>query len=179
MLSGALDVAISDDILAELYSKLIINSCITTLGALSGETLGWMLGRRLYRCIFIEIIREAMAAAGAAGITVPPYGGRLDYSTFLDGDGTLGALRRHLVLRVMGAKYRRLKSSSLQSLQRGRPTEVDYFNGYIARTARAHGTTAPLNERLTSMVHEIETGTRTIQPSNITDALLSGLPRRG
>lgn len=179
MLSGALEVRISEDILAELYSKLIINSCITTLGALSGETLGWMLGRRLYRRIFIEIIREAMAAAGAAGITVPPYGGRLDYLTFLQGDGWLGALRRHLVLRVMGAKYRRLKSSSLQSLQRGRPTEVDYFNGYIARTARAHGTAAPLNERLTNMVHEIEAGKRTIQSSNITDAVLSGLPRRG
>ena len=178
LLSGALHVTTSDDILAELYSKLIINSCITTLGALSGRTLGWMVGRRLYRSAFIGIMREAMAAADAAGIRVPPYGDRLDYSSFLMGDGPLDGVRRHLVLRVMGAKYRRLKSSGLQSLERGRPTEVDYFNGYIARTARQHGRAAPLNERLTAMVHEIEARTRTISAGNITREMLSDFPPR-
>jgi 2-dehydropantoate 2-reductase len=178
MLSEALEVTISDDILADLYSKLIVNSCITTLGALSGRTLGWMLGRRLYRSTFIGIMREAMAAADAARIRVPPYGGRLDYYSFLEGDGPLHSLRRHLILRLMGVKYRRLKSSSLQSLERGRPTEVDYFNGYIARTAREHGTAAPLNERLTRMVHEVEARTRTIHPDTITRELRPDLPLR-
>jgi 2-dehydropantoate 2-reductase len=171
LLSLAFPTTISDDIYADLYSKVIINSCITTLGALSGMTLGRMLGRRLYRSVFIGIIREAMAAADAAGIKVPPYAGRLDYYGFLK--GTLGSLRRHVILLLMGAKYRRLKSSSLQSLERGRLTEVDYFNGAISRTARAHGVETPLNDRLTHMVHEIETGTRTITPENIRVLLLT------
>jgi hypothetical protein len=50
-------------------------------------TLGMMLGRRLYRSVFIGIIREAMAAADAAGIRVPPYAGKLDYYGFLTGRG--------------------------------------------------------------------------------------------
>ncbi len=166
LLTAAFPVKISTDILADLYSKLIINSCITTLGAISGRTLGWMLARRSYRTVFIDIMREGMAAARAAGIKVPPYAGRLDYDAFLRGDGALDGIRRHLFIRMMGVKYRRLKSSSLQSLERGRRTEVDSFNGYIVKTARAHGLSAPLNEKLVRMVHEIEAGTRLISPSN-------------
>ncbi len=172
LLSTVFPVTVSRDIFADLYSKLIINSCITTLGAISGMTLGWMLRRRLYRSVFINVIREAMAAAQAAAITVPPYAGRLDYYAFLKGISPLDGLRRHLVLRLMGLKYRRLKSSSLQSLERGKPTEVDYFNGAIVRTARGHGIATPLNERLTAMVHEIEARTRPIQPGNFTRAML-------
>ena len=166
VLAPAFPVKISSDILADLYSKLIINSCITTLGAISGRTLGWMLARRAYRAWFIDIMREGMAAARAAGIRVPPYAGRLDYDAFLRGDAPLDGVRRHLFIRMMGVKYRRLKSSSLQSLERGRRTEVDSFNGYIVKTARAHGLSAPVNERLVRMVHEIEAGTRVISPSN-------------
>jgi len=53
----------------------------------------------------------------------------------LKGDNILADIRRHLVIMVIGFKYRRLKSSSLQSLERGKLTEVDYFNGYIVRNA--------------------------------------------
>jgi 2-dehydropantoate 2-reductase len=167
LVSLAFPTMITEDILASLYSKLIINSCITTLGALSGRTLGWMLRRRAYRTVFITIMREAMAVARVARIAVPPYAGRLDYEAFLRGEGMLADMRRHLVLRVMGMKYRRLKSSSLQSLERGRPTEVDSFNGYVVQRARALGVAAPLNERLTAMVHEIEKGRRRIEPANM------------
>lgn len=177
LLSPAFPVTVSGDILADLYSKLLVNSCITTLGAISGRTLGWMLGRRLYRAVFIGIIREGMAAADAAGIKVPPYAGRLDYYSFLKGGGVTDNLRRHLFIRLMGVKYRRLKSSSLQSLERGKPTEVDYFNGYIIRTAQARGVRTPLNERLTAMVHEIEAGKRRISPESFTPSLLEGVGR--
>ena len=67
-LGAAFPTTISTDILADLYSKLIVNSCVTSLGALSGRTLGWMLAKRRYRIAFIGIIREAMAVADALGI---------------------------------------------------------------------------------------------------------------
>jgi 2-dehydropantoate 2-reductase len=147
--------------------RLIINSCITTLGALSGMTLGRMLLRGSYRRLFIDVIREGVAAAEAAGLRIPAYGGKLDYHSFVKGAGALADLRRHAVLCVMGLKYRRLKSSSLQSLERGRKTEVDFFNGYIVRAAAARGVAAPVNEALTRMVHELEAGARRIGPHNV------------
>jgi 2-dehydropantoate 2-reductase len=170
-LDAAFPTSISPDILADLYSKLIINSCITSLGALSGRTLGWMLSRRRYRNVFVGIIREAVAVADALGVRVPAYAGKLDYYRFLRGRGLLAGLRRHLLIRLMGVKYRRLKSSSLQSLERGRPTEVDWFNGWIGRKGRARGVLTPLNDRLTAMIHEIESGRRSIGPRNLEEPL--------
>jgi 2-dehydropantoate 2-reductase len=63
-------------------------------------------------------------------------------------------------------KYRKLKSSSLQSLERGRKTEVENYNGYIAAKGRELGIDTPVNEKLTCMVREIEQGKRKIDPEN-------------
>jgi 2-dehydropantoate 2-reductase len=56
-----------------LYSKLIVNSCITSLGAICGLRLGEMMKRRQARKIFLAIIAEAMAVAHAMNLSVPPF----------------------------------------------------------------------------------------------------------
>ena len=157
------------DIYAHLYSKLIVNSCITSLGAVSGLLLGKMLARRDCRDFFIQIIREAMDVAKAIGVTVPAYKGQLDYYRFLSGNGVIPNLRRHIFLRLFGLKYRRLKSSSLQSLERGARTEIDYFNGYIERKAKKTAVSVPMNSRVTSMIKEIEAGKRRIAAENLSE----------
>ena len=168
-LDAVFPVRIARDIYAELYSKLIINSCITSLGAVSGLLLGPMMGRRDCRALFIRIITEAMDVAKAIGLTVPAYKGQFDYYTFLSGEGAIAGIRRSIFLRVFGSKYRRLKSSSLQSLERGGRTEIDYFNGYLVRKAVEAGVAVPLNARITAMIKEIEAGTRPISPANLAE----------
>jgi 2-dehydropantoate 2-reductase len=167
VLESAFPARIVDDIFDQLYSKLIINSCITSVGALCGLTLGRMMGRRDARSIFIAVMREAVATADALGIRVPPYGGRLDYYRFLDGSGLAAGIRRHVFLILFGFAYRRLTSSSLQSLRRGRRTEIENFNGYISRRAVEKGVAAPVNDRIVALVKEIEEGKRRIAPENL------------
>ena len=101
--------------MGHLYSKLIINSCISSLGAICGLYLGKMLGIRKIRNIFIEIIREAVEVSDRMGIRIEVFGGRLDFRKFISGNGFVANLKRHLMIRFIGFKYRRLKSSSLQS----------------------------------------------------------------
>jgi 2-dehydropantoate 2-reductase len=168
-LDSVFPTQIVQDIYAHLYSKLIINSCITTLGAVSGLLLGKMLARRDCRDYFIQIIREAIEVAKAIGVTVPAYKGQLDYYAFLSGNGAIPSLRRHIFLRLFGLKYRRLKSSSLQSLERGGRTEIDYFNGYIERRAREAAVFVPMNSWVTSMIKEIEAGKRHIAAENLSE----------
>jgi 2-dehydropantoate 2-reductase len=170
ILSSVRPAVISANIMGHLYAKLVINSCITTLGAVSGLYLGRMLASRKVRVIFIGIIREAMAVAGAMGLKVEPHA-RLDFASFLKGKGSLGNLKRHLLIRLIGFKYRKLKSSSLQSLERGERTEIDFLNGYIARKGRELGILTPLNSRLVAIVKEIEAGTRTIGMANFDEPL--------
>ena len=171
-LSAVTPTLVSDSIYAELYSKLIVNSCITSLGAICGLRLGEMLKKKQARLIFIAIIREAMNVAHALKLNVPPFGGKLDYEKLMHGDGVLDTLRRHVMILVVGLKFRRLKSSSLQSLERGRPTEIDYFNGFIAKKGGEVGVDCPVNSRLTVMIKEIEGDKRSIKVENLYDAEL-------
>ncbi len=172
-LSAVVPARISDDIYAELYSKLIVNACITALGAVCGLYLGEMMQRKDARRIFLGVIAEAVRVADAMGLTIPPYGGKLDYHKLMQGSGAVDRLRRHLTIRVVGMKYSKLKSSSLQSLERGRPTEIQYFNGYIVHKGAEVGVACPINARLTKMVEEIEHGKRHITTENLSDIQLT------
>ena len=125
-----------------------------------------MLSVKKIRKIFIEIIREAVTLADKMDIKIEVFGGRLDFRKFISGDSLLSDFRRHLMIRIIGFKYRRLKSSSLQSFERGKPTEVDFLNGYIVRNAEKLGVDVPVNSAILSMIHEIEQGKRKVSPDN-------------
>jgi 2-dehydropantoate 2-reductase len=166
ILSDVVDTRISDKILPELYSKLIINAGITTLGAVCGLYLGKMLSRRSIRSLFIKIVREAILVAGAMGIRVPPgASGKLDFYKLI-APGPLSEFNSHLLIWIIGIKYRKLKSSGLQDMERGRRTEVDNYNGYIAARGKELGVATPINDQLNRMVKEIEKGDREITPLN-------------
>ena len=173
MLDLVYPTRLSNNIMGELFSKLIVNSFINSLGVIGGVRLGQLLTDKRARNIFIELMREAMAVAAAMKITVEPGGGgKLDYYTFLKGDGVLDDLKRHLTIRLIGFKYRKIKSSSLQSIERGRRTEIDFLNGYICDRGRDFNVSTPVNDAVRAMVLEIEEGKRKITLDNINELLL-------
>jgi 2-dehydropantoate 2-reductase len=139
------------------------------MGVTSGLTLGEMMKRKLARNIFLGIIREAVAVANAMNLKLPLYGGKLDYYKLADGSSGFARFRNHLLIRIVGLKYRRLKSSSLQSLQRGKPTEIDYFNGYIAQKGAVLNVPTPVNTAIVEIVKQIEAGKRKPEPGNFED----------
>ncbi len=163
---------ISDNILGSLYAKLIINSCITSVGGVCGLYLGEMLKHAKVRRIFFGIMSEAMAVATAMDITVETYGGRLNYYDFLEKKGLLADLKRTIFLRMMGLKFRRLKSSTLQSLERRQKTEIDFLTGYITSNGQTNNIPTPVNSQVKRMIHEIEAGKRTISPANLDEIVL-------
>ncbi len=167
MLNSVFPVSISSNMRGYLYSKLIINSAITSLGLISGMTLGQMLKKRGIRKLFIRIMKEAMGVAAAMGLRVEPYTGKLDYTLFLDDSQLIQRLRQHLIIRIIGYKYRRLHSSAQQSLERGRPTEIPWLNGYIVRNAEKYGVQASLNGAVIRATEEIASGQRKWGPESI------------
>jgi 2-dehydropantoate 2-reductase len=169
VLSSVVPVRVTDNILGHKYSKLIINSCITTLGAVCGLYLGKMLMIKKVRKIFIEIIREAVDVAEKMNIKIEVFAGKLDFKKFLRGNDPVSDLRRHMILMFIGYKYRRLKSSGLQSLQRGKQTEIDFLNGYITRNGELWGVSMPVNVFIVNMIHQIEKKERKITVANFDD----------
>jgi len=57
---------------------------------------------------------------------------------------------------MSGLSKEPLYGSILQSIKRGRPSEIDYLNGEFVRIAAAGGSNAGLNETLVRLVHDVE-----------------------
>jgi len=173
MLEKICKVKISTNIHGALFSKLIINSCITTLGAVCGLYLGEMLNLSIARTIFLQIFTEAVEVAKASQINLEKIAGKIDPYKFaltskeLNNSFSFSLLKKHLMIQLIGIKYRRLKSSSLQSLERGKPTEIDFLNGYIVEKARKFNIPVPINEKLVAMVKAIEAGKMKIERENL------------
>ncbi|PJF23238.1 MAG: 2-dehydropantoate 2-reductase [Phototrophicales bacterium] len=164
-------VVVTTNIRGALWSKLAINCTITTIGALTGDTLGVMLQDKRMRRAFLRAYSEVIDTAEASGVTleriatnpkllyVPPNAGQLTWWI------------KDLLVRFVGRKYGKLKSSSLQSLERGRKTEIDYLNGYVVEQAKRVNVPTPVNAALVQMIKQIEAGERPIQRANLDDLL--------
>lgn len=175
VLDAAGPTTVSTNIYGVLWSKLAINSTITSLGALSGQHLGTMLRRGDVRRLGLAVIGEAVDVARASGIRLEPVGGTLDLQRIYlpperrAGGWGLDLLPKHAIMLVVGLKFRKLKSSMLQSLERGRRPEIDFMNGYVAARGREAGVPTPVNAALAAMVREIEAGVRPITPANLAE----------
>jgi 2-dehydropantoate 2-reductase len=152
LLADCAPVQASPNMLGVKWTKLLINSCISTLGVVTGQDLGVLLRDRHAQEAFLAIVEEGYAAGKADGVRFEAVSG------FRPGMFAAPVPGRGILLAILARKYRRHRSSSLQSLQRGRRTEVDFLNGHIAATARRHGLSAPVNTALIGVVHRIEQG---------------------
>lgn len=154
-----------------IFSKLVINSGVTTLGAISGQKIGALVTNKRMRNIFIQLVREAITVANRLNFEIPDFSGKINYYQLVKGKNVFHRLRRHFILQYVGIRYRKIKSSGLQSLERGEKTEVDSLNGYIINKGHELGIDLPINELLLKMVHEIERGEREISPKNFNHPL--------
>jgi 2-dehydropantoate 2-reductase len=167
----------SNNIYGILWSKLTINCATSASGAVTGQLLGEMLRRRAGRRLALAITSEVVDVAEAHGISLEPVGGTLDvHYLYLPPERRAGGVGldlvfKHAIMLVVGSKFRRLKSSMLQSIERGRRAEIDFLNGYVVERGREKGVPTPFNAALTAMVREIEAGTRAISPDNLEELL--------
>jgi 2-dehydropantoate 2-reductase len=172
LLAAAERVRVSTNIAGTLWSKLIINSATSTLGAVTGLTLGAMLRVARVRRVARRLVAESIRVADAEGVRLEPFGGWVDlrWIAWREGGGLAARLhnaRGGAVLLAAASRYRRLRSVMLQDLERGRPTEVDEFNGVLVARGAARGVPTPLNAALVDMVHEIERGLRASRLENL------------
>jgi 2-dehydropantoate 2-reductase len=172
-LDAVAPTTVSTNIYGVLWSKLSINCTITALGAVTGQLLGEMLRRGDVRHLGLAIVSEVIDVAAAHGINLEPVGGTLDvHRLYLPPERRargfgLDLLGKHTIMFVVGLRFRRLKSSMLQSIERGRRPEIDFLNGYVVEKGQEKGVATPLNAALTSLIREIEAGTRTTSPNNL------------
>jgi 2-dehydropantoate 2-reductase len=73
----------------------------------------------------------------------------------VSGPASPSLLAKHAVLLAVGAKYRRLRSSMLLAIERGREPAVDFLNGEVVRRGDELGVAVPLNRRVQDCIGAI------------------------
>jgi 2-dehydropantoate 2-reductase len=72
--------------------------------------------------------------------------------------GSPSLLAKHALLVAVGFRYRRMKSSMLSAIERGRTPAVEFLNGEVVDRARLHKIPVPVNDRIREAVWEISKG---------------------
>lgn len=142
-IAAALDAAgapttVSARALDALWGKLIMNCAYNALSALTQLPYGRLVQGEGVVASMTDVVRECVAVAEAAGVSVPP-----------DIFDTVMAL---------SATMADQRSSTAQDLARGRPSEIDHLNGYVVRKGAALGVATPANRMLHTLVKLAEQG---------------------
>jgi 2-dehydropantoate 2-reductase len=136
--TAGLETRVSPDIRATLWDKLLVNVATGALAAITGLNYGQLYSLPELREVALAAVAEAMAVARAAGVTFSMEDPLEAWSLAAEG---------------LAPDFR---TSMLQSLERGSPTEIDFINGAVVRQGGRHGIATPVNACLVACVKGLE-----------------------
>lgn len=155
------ETILTDNLAGARWSKLAINCTITSLGALGGERLGVLLRHRFIRRLALEIMTEVVLVARASGVRLQKVSGTLDLDWIALSDADRASafspslFAKHTILLAVGARFRKMRSSMLSAIERGRPPAVDFLNGEIVSRGLSLGIATPINAAIQAEVHAL------------------------
>lgn len=162
LLSETVPTTWSDNVRNEKFSKLLINLSVATFGAISGMTLGEMLQRKITRIAFLTVLTEGAKIADLKGIELQKLNNlNLNFLSLKKEElrgFSFKHFLQHMIIKIIRRKYKDLRASGLQSIERGKKTEVDFLSGYIVAEGEKFGVETPLNKYVQETIQAIEQG---------------------
>jgi 2-dehydropantoate 2-reductase len=134
--AAGIPTTVSDQVKAALWGKLLINCAYNALSAVSQIPYGPMIAVDGVSEVMTDVVLECVAVARACGVAIADP----DLETIF------------AIAHAMPNQF----SSTAQDMARGKPTEIDYLNGYIVRKGRELGIPTPANRALYTMVKLLE-----------------------
>ena len=155
LLSPPLDLTVIDNFEGAQWSKLVVNQ-INALPAITGLSAQDVIADRRLRRIVVASMRENVRAGLASGVRFGAVSGlsHARLRLFADAPHGLAQVIPLLMKRRMGDVPN--PGSTLQSIQRGQLSEIDYLNGAVVAAGAAVGVPTPVNAALVALVHEVE-----------------------
>jgi 2-dehydropantoate 2-reductase len=155
-LNLAVPARVTDNIQGAHWLKLIIN-LNNALPAITNQTMDAIYANASLRNLAVRLMREGLLVINRARIRLESLPEVSVVLTKLVNWMPLG-----IAGRIAGVKVRRLTTqwplwgSTLQSIQRGRRTEIDYLNGEVVKLGKRFGEATPLNAKMVELVHRVE-----------------------
>jgi len=134
--AAGVPVQISDNVVGELWGKLILNCAFNAMSAITQLPYGRLIRGEGVEDAMRDVVAECLAVAAGLGVTVP-------------GDAWEAVQR---IARTMPTQL----SSTAQDLARGKPSEIDHLNGLVMRKGRDLGIATPANRLLHALVKLLE-----------------------
>jgi 2-dehydropantoate 2-reductase len=134
---GGIPCRISSNIEGELWVKLLCNCALNAISALGQARYGQIAESDDAGQVMQAVVEEVLSVARAARVTLPN----------IDDTKSGMAAAMEIATQMAGAL-----SSTAQDLNRGRPTEIDSLNGYVARRGAELGVAVPVNHALFTLV---------------------------
>ena len=168
-LSRAINVRVTLNLQGAVWSKLLLNCSVTTIGAIAGLTMRAFIDRPEGRELFYRTYGEALSVALASGVRpekmlvdpIPPG---------WNGRSIVGEAHSLWLAEILNS-YGDAKASMLQDFERGRATEIDFINGYVVDTARRFGVNTPVNTAIIETVYAITRGQSAPDPNHLRQIL--------
>lgn len=154
------EVTTAADVRGAQWTKLLVNQ-VNALPAITGLSVQQVVAHDALRRLLTASMRETAAVGRALGVdwaTIGPVGPRsvdaLLAPPSAPGDPAPGEAVPLALVAGMGEVPN--PASTLQSIRRGRTTEIDALNGAVVAAGAGAGVPAPINAALVSLVHEVE-----------------------
>lgn len=170
LLDTIFPVIVADDIKAMKYLKVFVNAnnCIP---AILGLSMQEAFAEPLISGIAIGIWKEGLDIVSKAGVhleDLPDF--PLSRITGLTSMPVPEAAK--IFSGIMSSLSKEpLYGSILQSIKRGKSSEIDYINGEFVNLAKKHNLNAPLNEKLVELVHQVERDKRFLSKEKLLTAV--------
>jgi 2-dehydropantoate 2-reductase len=152
------EVRLTDNIRGQVWSKLLVNSSFSGLGAVSGLLYREVMEDPDGREVALALWREGYDVGMAQGLRLEKVLGVEAES--LVGRGPEDRGRVEEAIEVAMGYAGATKASMLQDLERGLKTEVDVINGAVVDRGREYGVETPVNRRVVELMHAMERGER-------------------
>ena len=155
VLNDAVPVSPVENFVGAQWTKLVVNM-LNALPAITGLSVQEVIGHPRLRKVMAASMREAVQVGIARGVTFGSLQALGDRRLRLFARLPLWAVQ--VLPQMMKTRMGPVENlgSTLQSLRRGQPSEIDHLNGAVVREAGAAGLAAPVNALLTVLVHEVE-----------------------
>jgi 2-dehydropantoate 2-reductase len=160
LLRAADSSKVTDNLWGERWSKLVVNSMRNGLSAatgLSGNARDLADGPRW---LSIRLGSEAVRVGQALGYRLEKMLGMDPETLARAGEGSKDALAEITETLVENAKKRsdEQRPSMAQDMAKGRRTETDFINGYVAERGAYIGVPAPTHAKMNEAVKRVERG---------------------
>ena len=134
---AGIPVRLSNNVEGDLWMKLIQNCAYNALSAIGRAPYGRLVRNPWTRALAREVVEEVVAVGTARGVRFPDVD--LVAATWKLAEGMEQTI-----------------SSTAQDIARGKRTEIDSLNGYVARLGEELGVSTPVNRALHALVKLLE-----------------------